>query len=235
MFYLVTLFVTFLLTLSAHAHEISGMNQMNQKSVTFIAHATLGNPVVLEWEAIPGQTARLSEKIKSLAETLVAAYTKTEVEFGQKEPSLVANDFMLKSLAPLVEQRPIDWGKHSNAHDLNLFVVARNQKTGKNLGVIQFLSSPDFESNTIKAALFGVIPTANNRGIEKLLIVSIFKLRRDVHRIFLHTRSTNEQAIADYKNWGFSQFEGKLPIWTDLEYLVEQSHTLQNRAQDLSS
>ena len=85
----------------------------------------------------------------------------------------------------------------------------------------------------MKAALYGVIPSAQNRGLEKLLMSSIFRLRSEVKRIFLHTRSTNQQAISDYEDWGFAEFIGKLPNWTDLEYLVEQSDILQKTAESV--
>lgn len=236
-----------------HALKNSGINQMNKNSGTFIAQDTLGNPITLDWQAIPGQTDELCQKIKSIAEILVPAYTKTEVAFAHKDPSLVSNDFMIKSLSPLLEQDSIDWKlfeqktqelleeffettdwkAYSNEHDLNIFITARDQKTGKNSGVIQFISSSDFATTTIKAALYGVIPEFQNRGIEQLLMSAIFKLRPDIQRIFLHTRSSNEQEIAEYKSWGFTQFEGKLPNWTDLEYLVEKSDILQNKSQQL--
>lgn len=96
------------------------------------------------------------------------------------------------------------------------------------LGAIQFFITPAFEEGSIKAALFGVLPEAQNRGLEKLLMSSIFKILPDINHIFLHTRSTNQRAIALYKEWGFVEIAGKLPNWTDLEYRVEQSKALQN-------
>jgi ribosomal protein S18 acetylase RimI-like enzyme len=225
---------------------------MNKKSGFFLANDVLNNPIILEWEEISGHTERLSEKIRSLSHILVQSYTATEVEFARKKPEDVPNDFMLKSLASLLDQdvskvdwnlfqqkietilgqffATMDWTNSSGAQDVNIFVTIKDQKTEKSLGVIQFLITPEFAKNDIKAALYGVIPSAQNRGLEKVLMSSIFKLRPDVKRIFLHTRSTNQQAIRDYENWGFAHFSGKLLNWADLEYLVEQSDVLQKIA-----
>ena len=75
--------------------------------------------------------------------------------------------------------------------------------------------------------------SAQNRGLEKLLMSSIFKLRPNAQRIFLHTRSTNQRAIELYEEWGFVQCAGKLPHWTDVEYLVEQSSIVQQTSATL--
>ena len=204
---------------------------------------------VLEAETINGQTDRLVERIKELAEILVLSYAVVETDFARKKPEEVANDFMLKSLVGLLDQNGeevdwnsfqkkvegvlreffinMDWKKYSNPLDLNIFVIAKDSVNGKPVGVIQFIISPEHEENSVKAALYGVLPEMQNCGLEKMLMSSIFRLRPDTKRIFLHTRSTNQQAISDYENWGFTKFEGKLPNWTDLEYLAEKSDLLQ--------
>lgn len=228
------------------------MRKMNKKSGFFLTNDDLNNPIILEWEEISGQTERLSEKIRSLSHILVPSYTATEVEFARKKPEDVPNDFMLKPLASLLNQdankvdwdlfqqktktileqffATMDWASSSGAQDVNIFVIIKDKATEKSVGVIQFIITPEFAQNNIKAALYGVIPSAQNRGLEKVLMSSIFKLRPDVKRIFLHTRSTNQQAIHDYENWGFNHFSGKLLNWADLEYLVEQSDVLQKTA-----
>jgi ribosomal protein S18 acetylase RimI-like enzyme len=225
------------------------------KNGTFVTHDIYNSPIVLEWEEIAGNTERLAEKIKQSADILVPAYTNTEVDFARKRPDLVANDFMLKSVAPLLAHNiqtvdwalfeektrdllaqffaTTDWVKYSNSQDINIFVTAIDEQTGDRLGVIQFLISSEFGPHTIKAALYGVIQSVQGRNVEQLLMCSIFRIRPDVKRIFLHTRSTNEAAVAQYKDWGFAEFVGKLPHWTDLEYITERSETLQKVAGSL--
>ncbi len=227
---------------------------MNKKSGTFIAKDSLNNPIILEWKEVQGHTDELAQTIRGLAEIFAPSYTQTEVEFVQKKPEDIPNDFMLKTLASLLEQgienvdwdlfqqktedhlrqffANTDWKSSSGAQDMHFFVVAKDE-SNKPLGAIQFFTTPDFEESTIKAALFGVIPVAQNRDLEKLLMSSIFRLLPDIRRIFLHTRSTNTSAINVYKKWGFTEFAGKLPNWTDLEYFADCGNILQTIAENL--
>jgi len=231
------------------SNEIKNMN--NNKG-SFFAYDALGNAVLLKWEEINGKTEKLSEKIKSLTDVLVPAYTQSEVDFARKKPSDVTNDFMLKTLAPLLEKgveyvdwnvfeektkivleqffMTLDWAGYAGDHDTNIFVVAVDQKTEKNVGVIQFLITPAFAAHNVKAALCGVIPSAQDRGLEQLLISSVFKLRPDVERIFTDTRSTNQRFISMHEGWGFTQFKGEIPGFTDVEYVVGKVDTLQKIA-----
>lgn len=139
----------------------------------FIASDILNNPITFEYEEIRGQTDRLSEKIKSLSEILVPSYAQSEVEFARKKPEDVPNDFMLKSLAPLLDEKTndidwslfqqktenllrqffvtMDWKASSGAQDIHIFVVARNKETDKALGVIQFMITPDIEKRIGKS------------------------------------------------------------------------------------
>ncbi len=225
------------------------------KTGTFSTKDKFGVPIVMEWERIDWQSPRLTEKIKSLSEILVQAYAQVEVEFAQKLPDAVPNDFMLKSLAPLFEQgiekvdwkiveekikatlqqflTTTDWAKSSGANDVHLFIVVKDNQTGTPLGLIQFLITPEYTEGNVKAALYGVMPTSQQRGLEELLMSSIFKLIPEIKRIFLHTRITNEHALNGYRTWGFTQFPGPLANWIDLEYLAERSDILQKTAETL--
>jgi hypothetical protein len=216
---------------------------------TFTAKDSYNNPIILEWKKVQGHTDELAQTIKNIASILVPSYTQTEVKFAQEKPEDAATDFMLKSLAPVLKQNPVDWGLFeqkvrdyltqffatmdwkagSGAEDIHFFVVAKDAKNNP-LGAIQFFSTPDFEKGTFKSALFGILSFAHNQSIEELLMASIFKLQPDSKRIFLHTRSTNIYLIDLYKKWGFAEFSGKLSSWTDLEYFADQKQTLQNIA-----
>lgn len=236
--------------------NMKSFNQTNNKNGSFLAHDTLGNAIILKWEEIAGKTEKLSEKIRSLSDVLVPAYTQSEVDFARKKPVDVPTDFMLKTLAPLLEQginnvdwkifeaktktvleqffATLDWAGYAGDHDTNIFVVAVDQKTAKNVGVIQFLITPEFAAvHTVKAALYGVIPSAQDRGLEQLLISSIFKLRPDVKRLITDTRSTNQRFISMHEKWGFTQFKGEVPGFTDVEYIVEKVNTLQKIAETI--
>jgi ribosomal protein S18 acetylase RimI-like enzyme len=225
------------------------------KTGTFITKDATGMPIELEWERIESLSPRLNEKIKSLSEILVQAYTYQEVQFARKYPEAVPNEYFLKHVASLfkdgvekvnwnlVEEQlkaifhqlftTTDFGQFSGTEDIHLFVVAKDKETKLSLGLIQFLITPEYAFGTVKAAYFGVMPAAQNRGLEKLLTSSIFAVLPNVTRIFLHTRITNEKALVAYNSWGFTQFSGPLAFWTDMEYRAGQSTILQKTAETL--
>ncbi len=207
----------------------------------------LENPILLEWEYI-SPSEHFNQRIKSLSEILVHTYTQLELQFAKKYPEAVPNEFFLKSLAPffqegsgeinwvLIEEKiknifhqfftSTDFSKYSNDNDIYLFVIAKDERTGNTQGVIQFLISPDYAYGTAKACYFGIMPKAQGQGLDKLLMGSVFKLLPDVTRIFLHTRSTNEEVINNYLSWGFKQFNESMPNWPDFEYLTGHSMIL---------
>lgn len=245
------------LNFCAFANVFKGIIKMNTKNGIFLTQDIFKKPIVLEWEEIEGKTEMLDEKIKSISSLFISTYVKQEVDFFSKNIKVftseeIENDFMIRALAPYLGQSQnkfnleekikntleeffgsINWSQYSTSDDINIFVIARDGKTQEKLGAIQFLIRPEFEQNNIKVGLFGISNSAQDKGLKKLIMSSIFKLRPDVKRIFLHTRSTNTDAILDYKNWGFTEFIGKLSNWTDLEYLIENSNSLQKTSEDL--
>lgn len=213
----------------------------------------LGNPILLAWEKVPTQSARLNELIKGVSDILVHTYTQVELQFAKQFPDKVASEFFLQSLAPLFADNAatIDWtiveskikqvfqqffatadfAQYTQPGEIYLFVIALNQVTGEPLGLLQFLISPDYEYGTVKACYFGVCPKADKRGIEKLLLASIFNILPTTNRLFLHTRITNIETIATYQALGFTPFNESMPNWPDFEYLTAHSSTLQLIAQ----
>lgn len=216
---------------------------------TYIAQDSYQYNIVLHIQTVMGTDPRINEIIRSASDVLVSSYKKTELHFAKSNPELIGTDFMLKKLQPLfangschVDWKLIEneieiilrsffentnWHLYGKSGDQHVFITAFDQLSGQKLGFIQFFSQADFEPDTIKAALFGVLPSAQERCIEKLLMSSIFKYYPNLKRIFLHTRSTNQREIMLYQSWGFEYFEGKLPNWTDLQYLADQSNELQ--------
>lgn len=216
---------------------------VNRTNGTFITYDCNGNTITMNWITCIGKDQALSEYIRSVANILVPAYTQVELAFAKKHPEAIAQDFMLKSLSPLFEQgvanvdwqlvehkiteilqqffTTMDWTKHVSEQDIHYFVEAIDQKTGKRLGVIQFFRTPEFAPDNFKVALYGVLPTEQERGIEKLLMDSVVQLVPTVKRIFMHTRANNEKAIQQYSSWGFTRFSGSAPYWVDMEYIVK--------------
>ncbi|MCX5924121.1 MAG: hypothetical protein NTZ68_01730 [Candidatus Dependentiae bacterium] len=222
---------------------------------TFQADDSLGNPITLEWELIDPTSPRLNQAIAQSSEVLVQMYTSMELQFAKKHPDTVGSEMFLKPIAPMFENGvdKVDWkvaqqqlatnlrqfltttdfAKYGSSNDIQIFVTAYDAKSGKHLGVIQFLVMPQFDYGTVKVAFFGIQESVQGRGIEQLLLSSIFQLIPDTSRIFLHTRITNESALSLYLNIEFVKFAGPLPFWVDMEYLTEKSHVLQKTAQSL--
>lgn len=204
----------------------------------------------LEWEWIAGNDPRLTEKIRELSDIFTHAYTQQELEFARACPDEVQDEYFLKPLAPLVKtgdwiaiEREIqtifqryfattDFAAYSADDDRHLFVIAKD-KTGKQIGAIQFLVTAQDPIGTVKAAMFGVLPGAGS-GLEILLMSAIFRLLPETKRLYLHTRKTAVQAIERYRSWGFTPFDGTLEKWLDLEYLAGNSTVLQETAETIS-
>lgn len=222
---------------------------------TFQTEDILGNPVTLEWELIDPTSPRLNQAIKDSSEILVEMYSSMELQFANKYPDAVGSEMFLKPIAPLFESGvdKVDWNlaeqqlttnlrqfltttdfaKYGSPNDIQIFVTTKDAKSGKLLAVIQFLVIPQFDYGTVKVAFFGVTESMRDRGIEQLLLSSIFQLIPDTSRIFLHTRITNESALNLYSSIGFTKFEGPMPFWTDMEYLTEKCDVLQKTANSL--
>lgn len=239
------------------SNPIEGIDQMVKNNGSFLVRDNAGNWIILEWSKIVGKSEKLNERIKNLSGLFTPAYVRQEVEFARECTDVTTSndlekEFMLKSLAYLFDQgkdnvdwklfeektgevlhnffTSTNWGQYSSDGDVSIFVVAIDQKSGKELGAVQLLSTPAFAPNNIKIGLFGVVDMPGNHQIKQMLISSVFRLFPDVARLFLHTRSTDIHAIALYQSWGFVTFPGTLPHWTDLEYIVNHNDVLQSVA-----
>lgn len=228
------------------------MNAQNIEMATsgqFSTQDSMARPIVLEWEKIDPKTVRLTEKIKLLSPLLIKAYSEIEIEFARKKPDEISNDMFLKHLNALLVNgidkvdwnlvqaqlsntlnnffTKMDWSQYSKPNDLHLFVVAKDQKTGNQLGMIQFIISSEYALGSVKVELYDGVNSKESSEIQKILLSSIFKLMPNTNRIFFHTRITNADGIEAHEALGFSKFMGDLPNWIDLEYRVERSEILQ--------
>jgi hypothetical protein len=216
--------------------EFNTMNWTSKVKKTIVGkRGVIKTPsVTLEWEGIEATSPLLTSRIRELSNILIDTYVPMELEFARQHPEAVPSEFFLKPLAELFKAPKVNWqaaeeqlkgvlqqffnktdfAQFAQSEDLCLLVVAKSQ--GIAHGMIQFLITPEYEYGTIKAGFY-----AAQKGIEHELMGSVFKVLPETNRIFLHTRSTNEASLALYRSWGFTQFEGPLPYWTDMEYLVQ--------------
>jgi|LakMenEpi03Aug12_release.lakeMendotaPanAssembly.Ray.scaffolds.fasta_scaffold363800_1 hypothetical protein len=209
-----------------------------------------GRTIILEWERIDPKTAQLTEKIKLLSPLLIKAYLEIELEFAKKKPETIATDMFLKPLEPLLVNgldkvdwniaalqisktlthffTDTDWSNYAKSSDSHFFIVAKDNKLGTQLGMIQFIISPEYAKGNVKVELYdGVCQKESMPDLQKILLSAIFKLIPTLNRIFFHTRITNLKGIKIHETLGFSKFVGNLPNWIDLEYKVERSEILQ--------
>lgn len=62
---------------------------LSTKNGQFLALDEHNNPLTLEWELIPGNAPRLTEKIRELSDIFVKTYTQQELEFARACPDEV--------------------------------------------------------------------------------------------------------------------------------------------------
>jgi hypothetical protein len=218
------------------------------------AHDAAGMSVILSWTVYNPASSEFTQAIREVHDIFTPTYTLQELEFARKHPEAVPTEMFLKDIASLFENGidNVDWHKveqhvrttmehfftthdfaqWASPNDLTIFVIAKEQHEGKQLGVIQFSITPDYEYGTVRVGLTGILSSAQNRDLEKLLMSSIFKLLPTVTRLFLHNRPTNEKALAFYKEWGFKPF-GTNGTWPDFEYKAEASDVLQKTAAEM--
>jgi ribosomal protein S18 acetylase RimI-like enzyme len=229
------------------------MANQNRNSRTFSALDAKRNPIILQWNTFDDKSPKLTQQIRNASDILIETYTQQELEFAHKHPEAVKDQHFLKSLAPLFEGSAINWktvevqirnifqqyftgtdfAQFFKEGEKHILITAADQTTGKVLGFIQFITSPDYPTNSIKAGMFGIANIGHSRGIEELLMSSIFKLLPGTQRIFIHVRSTNEKALALYQSWGFSPMGTQQGYWMNLEYLTQTNTHLQKKAEFL--
>ena len=231
---------------------ISFVQQTVQKAGKLSAHDATGTPVTLEWAIYDPTSPQFTQAIKDVSEIFTQTYTRQEVELARNRPEMVPTETYLKDVAPLFEHGvdKVDWqaveqhvrtnmhqffttndfAQWASPNDLAIFVIIKENKEGKQLGAIQFSIMPDFAYGTVRVGLTGILTHAQNRGLEKMLMSSIFKILPNVTRLFLHNRPTNATALAFYEEWGFKSFAGTNADWPDFEYLTENAQVLQKAA-----
>lgn len=239
-------------------YPITWIAQEEQKNLPtsgrFTAHLNQEPTLSIEYEILTTSTPTFTQKIKNLTNLLATIYTQSELQFAKKHPEAIKEERFLSSLAPYFkdEYETIDWNlveekistifhtlftttdfsKFSKSEDIHIFALAKNTD-GEQLGVIQFLIAPEYPAHSVKIAYFGVLPSAQDQGLELLLTSFIFKLIPQTENIFLHTRSTNKHLLGLYQAWGFKVLPEKQRYWTELEYNREHSPIVQRAAQQL--
>jgi len=250
--------------------ESKTMNNQKETSGSFLGKDKKGREVVLEWMKTDMLDPEYAAALKSVWPIADEYYTKVEMEFLKAHPKVVGSDDAFKSFEPLFKDGMLNvyWDavekkmrerlksiflldpstfsdemKKKFAQIEHIFILAKDTKTDKQLGFTCFLITPEYAQGDVKNIAFTVKLEEQSRGLDKLLMSSIFKIIPDFKRIFLCMRVTNENAQRAFKNWGFTKevnpivekhiYTFNKDHWIFLEYKVDKSDVLQKTAEDL--
>lgn len=239
------------------------------ESRKFTAKDKFGKPVILEWKKTDIQSPDLAAFKKNVCDLACQALAPIEVQFLQAYPHAVSQEIFLKPCASFFEKGvdAVDWElvkekiqstiRQFYLTDLSTFgaavikpllddvyflVTVKDREGEKLLGFTMLAITPALPFGNVKLINIAIIPEEKDRGLEQLLMSSIFNIIPQVNRIFLGTRPTNDRAIEMYRSWGFTQDlnpvqDPKHKINTEylivLEYKADQSSILQKSAEAL--
>lgn len=99
----------------------------------------------------------------------------------------------------------------------------------------------NYAPGELKATDFAVDVAHQNRGIGKLLMSAIFKIRPDLTRIFACTRVTNRVIRLSYRACGFTEDTNPITdymydpkYWVFMEYRADKANILQKIAESIT-
>lgn len=239
-----------------------------KSSGQFASKDSSGAPIVLEWKITDILSSDLALFKNDVSEVAAQTTAAMEVQFLHEHPEAVSSEYFLKSCEPFFKNglESVDWQhveqtiqatvKQFYLTDISMFgeaikpllddvygfVTVKNQNAQAILGFIMFSITPALAEGNVKVIHVAITPTAERRGLDKLLIGSIFKILPATKRIFIGTRPTHEHALKEYCSWGFlqdfafTQDQGhivNLQYFAVYEYLAEQTDVLQKTAAGL--
>jgi ribosomal protein S18 acetylase RimI-like enzyme len=246
-----------------HVNKITASRSSGQ----LMAEDKSGKSVILEWIKTDMLSADYSTAMKRAWDVACPTYMKVEMDFLRTHPEVVGHDTSFTALEPLFKNgiANVDWTiveakmqehlrsiflwdtstcgdemKKQLANVAHIFVEVKDKTSGKLLGFISFLVTPEYANQEIKCIAFAVKPEAQNRGLGRLLMSSIFRIIPQIQRIFLCTRVTNQTAQKAYYNWGFvndnnpiieeHHYTFNLDHWIFMEYKTDTTNLLQKTA-----
>ncbi|MFC1842563.1 GNAT family N-acetyltransferase [Candidatus Dependentiae bacterium] len=230
----------------------------------FTTNDKFGVPVVIEWQKTSLIEPKFATAMKDVWELTRKAFIPVEMKFLRAYPQVVSTEDYFKPFEPLFKNglENVDWRSAEKtmeallkshqifdastlsadliamfAKDIYYFVTIKDQRTNALHGYITF----KVRSNYVKGVMsIAVDPACQNRGLGKLLMSSIFKIKPDIKHFFLCTRVTNDTARNAYMAWGFTKdnnpiMDHKLnpKHWIFFEYKIKQINILQKTAERL--
>lgn len=241
----------------------------NNRGGTFEAMDNTGTPVILEWKKTDIISPDIAVFKQNICEIACRDLADIEVQFLQTNPQAVSEELFLKPCAPFFDKgfESVNWEAVKEKiqstvrqfyltdlssfgpevikkllDDVFIFVSIKDKETEKLHGFIMLSATPALPYGDIKMINMVLIPEGQNRGLDQLLLSTIFKIIPQTKRIFLMTRPTNDKTLRSYSKIGFTQdlnpfqdpnHKVNMEYLVLLEYKAERSNNLQNIADNL--
>lgn len=224
----------------------------NKKKNHYYCIDKFNNAVIIEWQLLKPHTLECKEAMKRTAPIVVEANKAAEVTLIKNIPEVIHDPFVSQQLEPLylngtpyvewhvveetLEKILLTFYKEELDNDLDdddclIVVTAKDHHSDAILGAIYFFIESEYDYGKVMVPILGILPTAQNRGLGKLLMSSIFKLLPQTKLITLIALMTNEHAHTVYITWGFKQFydpTNRDPYSFNFEYDAAHCDILQN-------
>ncbi len=208
-------------------------------------------PVILEWKRVGIKSPELAEFKEEISKIASQTLAPIEMEFLRKYPEAVQQELFLKSCAPLLEKvtEAVDWTSVKKKiqstikefylldlssfgdemikpllNDLYFIITIRNCDLEEPLGFAMFAVTPSLQFGNVKVINVVVVKCEQKRGLEQLLMSSIFNIIPDITRLFAFTRPTNEYGVKLHRDWGFTDDKSG---FEDPNHKVNQEYMLQ--------
>jgi len=215
-----------LLTWLASVKKTTG----DQIHIIFENEDLLNRSVIIEWKATDILSSDLVEFKKNISEIAAKAQAPSEVEFLQIFPEAVSHEMFLKPCIPLFKNgyEAVNWKEVEETieatikqfyltdlsqfgsdmikpllNDLYIFLTVKDKATHKILGFMINAITPALPYGSLKLISMGVVNEEQDKGLESLLISSLFKIVPRVEQLFCFVRPTNTSALHLYHELGF--------------------------------
>ena len=184
--------------------------------------------MILNWKKTDILSKELAEFKIKVSDLACNILVPNEVKFLQAYPQAVMQEMFLRPCAPFFEKgiEKVDWTrvketisstmKQFYLMDISTFgdallkplmqdvyyLVSIKEKE-ELLGFAMFATTPALASGHVKLINVATLPKA--KGLDKLLMNSIFTILPSAKTLFLYTRPTNTEDIQNYISWGFKK------------------------------
>lgn len=250
----------------AHVKEAT----LSKSSGMLTTTDTTGVPVIIDWQITDILSPHLAAFKKDVSGLAANATAAMEIQLLHKHPQAVSSGGFLKACEPLFAQGvdQVNWQLVEETlqtsikqfylmdlskfgadiinkliDDIYFFAAIKDQKTNELLGFIMTSITPALPYGDIKVINVVIAQKERGRGLEALLLGSIFKIISGVKRLFTITRLTNVELLKAYTAYGFVEdlspvsdphHKVAMEYVIALEYKAAQSSMLQKIALTLS-